>query len=166
MEIIQKFSSEIKKIGIYNIDLYNEKINIHISYFYNKKIGLKLKYKFQNVKYFFIMDICYYKYNDRKSVFELFYNNYPFEEKYGFINPTVSQIYKVICKLIRDIFRNIDQLFFEYNTNVINYAIFYMKNNYGCVYQSYEKYIKYMACANIRQYKNMKFDEKYSNIII
>jgi hypothetical protein len=33
------------------------------------------------------------------------------------------------------------------------------------VYQSYEKYIKYIACANIKQFENnMKFDEKYSDV--
>jgi hypothetical protein len=165
MEIIRKFSSEIKKFGIYNVDLYNEKINIHASFYYNGKLCLKLRYKFQKIRYFFIMDICYYKYNDSKTIFELFYDKYQFEGRYGFINPTISQIYRVLHRIVRDIFRTIDHLFFDYNTKVINYSTFYMKNNYGNVYQSYEKYIKYMACANIKQFENnMKFDEKYSDV--
>lgn len=168
--IVENFISDVPSFGIYGIDLYNEKINIHAHFFHSKRNTsvLKFKYEFQNIVRYFEMDICcnHKKRCNEKSIFELFYDTYLFEEKYGFVKNsymvvTVSQLYKLTCKIIRDIFRSIEQIFFEYNEESIKYARFYMKNNYGNLFKSYGKCIKYMACANILRLKNMKFNETY-----
>lgn len=163
--LIRDCIKNFNKIGIYGVRLYNSIINIHINYNYSKCIStIFLRFIFQNKKYIFNIDLAC-DYDCDKSIITIFYRMYKNKMLYGYINnnkdivATSSQIRKVICTIVKDVFYAMNNLLSTYNEKTTIYVYHYLEHNYRNNFESYSNYILCLACRNILEipYINVNF---------